>query len=575
MRARFQILTAAVILAAFAAACGFLPPPVTPPPPPPDPVVVDPPPDPPPPDPEPEPEPSHPIVDLVVLVKDAASGPIVGATVAVHYKAGDELRGIPCERVSDGNGFIHCGINASSVNVSVQKAGYQDRLVDLPPGMHNVHLERVVIPVGPGVGQAPWQGRLRIAPNQRGFIDESGRSLLPLFAHFGEAFSAFTRRPADVEAQLIAIKQAGYDGVRFWDVLGFYDGAWAGKEVTPYDFANQSGRLISATPNYYRQLRDFLGLLRTIGLAAHHTRGDLNRISLGRVVEHAEKVAQIYDEIGWETLALFEGNNEDFQNGSFGPDGLRRIVEPAKRRGALVASSCPGACSEEADDLRAFTRGFDVFYVHGYRSGDSTDRLRHVYSLGYEAHHFGDARLGWQGEPTGPNDRPGLGVTVGAVNSVEELALLAATSLLSRQAWVYMSQCGVFWHCRIDTHPGFFAVPRMRAALERFAPDVMSWRLAHRGRSDAVWCSTEGCRGDSSNARVDQAVSPDGRKVVASIHGGMRVIKNFMSCQASVQLLAAQPDESIEIVNDIIVPAGAVFELPPYRVGRLMFAECQ
>jgi hypothetical protein len=528
----------------------------------------------------PSPEaPSREVRDLIVMVLDAASRPIVGASVVVHYTE-DAEHGIPCERVSDGNGFTHCAINAPSVRVSVQKTGYEDALVDLPDGTHNVHLTRAVVPVGSGVGQAPWKGRLKLAPNNRGFIDEDGQWVLPLCAHFGEAFSAYVRRPADVEAQLIAIKQAGYDCIRFWDTLGYYQGAWRDKEVMPWSFTNdgwpdRNPRQIPATPNYYWQLREFLLALKRIGLTAHHTRGDLNGQATSRVVDHAERVAQLYDEIGWDVLALWEANNEDFQNGSFGPEGLRRIAEPAKRRGAITASSCPGACSEELHDLKAFTQGFSIFYVHGYRSGESTDRLRHIFSLGYEAHEWTDVRLGWQGEPTGPNDRPGLGVTVNYVNDVEELALLAAQSLMTRQAWVYMSQCGVFWHCRIDEHPGFFAVPRMRAKLATFAPDVMTWRLTHRGRGDAAWCGPDGCRGDSSHARIDQAISPDGRKVVATVHGGIREVKNFMGCTAKVQLLAAQADESIDVADDITVPAGAVFELPRYRVGRLLFAECQ
>ena len=59
--------------------------------------------------------------------------------------------------------------------------------------------------------EPPWQGQLA-ADENRGFTDSSGERQLPVFCHFGEAFSAYTRRPRAVEAQLLAIKAATYDG---------------------------------------------------------------------------------------------------------------------------------------------------------------------------------------------------------------------------------------------------------------------------------------------------------------------------------------------------------------------------
>jgi hypothetical protein len=281
--------------------------------------------------------------------------------------------------------------------------------------------------------------------------------------------------------------------------------------------------------------------------------------------------------------ALFEGNNEDFQNGSFGPEGLRRIVEPAKRRGALVASSCPGRCSEEQAELREYTRGFSVFYVHGWRQGTPSDRLRRIFTLGAEANRFGEVRLGWQGEPIGPNERFGRpGVTVAHTEDVEELALLAGMSLVSRQAWVYMSQCGVFWHCPIESQSGFNIVPRLRESLKAVAPDVMSWHLTHAGREDALWCVPAGCGGadqaasDLSNrALVHQAVHPARRRVILLVHGGSspRVIRNFMGCEADVTIAGVKDDESIG-TRTVQVAANADLALD-YRIGELLLAQCR
>ncbi|MGE0041512.1 MAG: hypothetical protein AB7H88_21625 [Vicinamibacterales bacterium] len=406
-------------------------------------------------------------------------------------------------------------------------------------------------------------------------MDEAGQCRLPVLAHFGEAFSAFVHHKTvaglTVEEQLRRIKAAGYDGIRFWDALGYYS-VWRGREVMPWSFMNHSGQTIPATPGYYEQLRDFLGLLQRLGLTAEHTRGDLNGQTTTRVAEHTARVAAIYDAIGWQTVALFEGVNESWQNGGFGPADLRRIVAPATDRGALVALSCPPDSSEEPAEVRAYAEGASVFYVHGYREGEATDRLRHQFSLAYEAA-TGTPRLGWQGEPTGP----GPGVTVGRVDDPEELGLLAVNALMSRQAWVYMSSDGVFWQGPIDAQPGFAVVPKMRAALAAFAADVMTWpTLVHGGRPEAVLQSPIGYYQPEHGvmegpARLDQALAPDGR-VVAVVHGGRgrKPVRNVGGRTLRLTLVWPEGDQ-VRTETRTLAP-GQTLDLE-YRVGRLILGE--
>lgn len=435
------------------------------------------------------------------------------------------------------------------------------------------------------ITQPPWTGRLAIAPDRKGFVDGAGRAVLPLCAHFGEAFSAFTRRPQDVASELRVIKQAGYDCVRFWDHLGEYSDGWRGREVSPFSWTNGDGVRVEATPRYYEQADAFVRLLGEVGLAADHSGGDFGRerahFSVAQIVEMRERWAQIYDRHGWHLLALGEAVNEAWQNGGFGPRDLQRIVEPFARRGAIVGLSAPPPTGETmtTSSLVRFGGGASVFVVHGRRTGPPAARLHEIFSLGYEMPP--ELRLGWQTEPTGP----GHGVTVNDVSDVEELGLLAAQSLMSRQAWTYMSGHGVFWNGPIASQPGFAVVPKVRAALAAFAPEVMSWRLAHGGRRDAAWCVPEGCRGGvyygdpgvaSGPARVDQAISADRRRVVAVVYGGRgeRALRNHMPCAARVQLLAPRDDGTIAI-EETTVPANEILPLPPYRIGRLLFATCQ
>jgi len=425
----------------------------------------------------------------------------------------------------------------------------------------------------------PWIGRLDIG--DRVFVDGAGQPVLPLCAHFGEAFSAWIRRPADVEHQLRIIKEAGYDCIRFWDNLGEYE-IWRGKEVTPFNWTTAQGVRVAATPDYYDKLRQFLERLKAAGLAAHHSRGDLGRakpaVPLAQVVEHSRRVAAAYDAVGWHVLALYEGNNEDFQNGSFGAPGLLRIVEPLKARGAVVASSCADACSEEHADVLRFSRGFSVRYYHGGRGGNAVDRLAQKFATGYDRP-AGAPYLGWEGEPIGPKHDPGPGVTINHTNDVEEIALLhAMTWVGGKSAATYMSQYGVYFNGPIEGQAGFHATPRIRAALRDFAPDVMRWSLYHGGRPEAVLRSPDGYAGDPGvahgPARVDQAVSADRRRVVALIYGGRSPtrVRNDLGCAASFTVVWPRDDEQVQ--KDVFrLAAGESLELK-YRVGRLVLGEC-
>lgn len=405
----------------------------------------------------------------------------------------------------------------------------------------------------------PWPGRLALGAGGKGFVDGDGQYQLPLFKHFGEAFSKDIRDQSRIDAQLAVVKQAGYDGIRFWDTLGYYAPPWDGKEIMPWRFYNRAGQWQDATPDYYGRLEGFLGRLKGAGLTAHHSRGDLNSSTLFQVVEHAERVAQVYDRVGWDTVALFEGNNEDWQNGGFGPSGLRQIVAPAKARGAITALSA-GFDGEEPHVLAAYAA--DVFYVHGARGPGYPLILRHIFSLARELLP-GVPPTGWQGEPAGP----GNGVTGGQVNDREMLGLMVAQSFISRQAWVMMSGCGVFYTCPLESQPGFWGVPKIRDALEAFGRDLMTWRLTHRSASDAALRSDAPL--NAGDERVDQTIAPDGR-IAATVYGntGRQLVQNVTSRPLSCDVLRLDDDESLAR-DTVTVPAGGWLPLE-YRVGRLL-----
>jgi hypothetical protein len=317
-------------------------------------------------------------------------------------------------------------------------------------------------------------------------------------------------------------------------------------------------------------------------LKVHHSRGDLGRgapsVPVERVVEHSRTVARIYERIGWDLVALYEGNNEDFQNGNFGPSGLLRIVEPLKARDALVASSCPAECSEEKSDVARYSRGFSVRYYHGRRDGTAVDRLERKFTSGYDRPD--DAPyLAWEGEPIGPSHESGPGVTINNTESIEELGLLHVMTLVGgKSATTYMSQHGVFWGGPIHKQAGFVVTPRLRGVVRAFAPDVMRWHLYHGGHPEAVLRSPDGYYGDAGvaagAARLDQAVRPDRHRAVGIIYGGRPParFRNELPCTARVTIVTPTQDEALSM-HTIQLDRGADHDVT-YQIGRLLLAEC-
>jgi hypothetical protein len=356
-------------------------------------------------------------------------------------------------------------------------------------------------------GDNPWpapapvggiQGPLRV--DGMGFRDDRG-PVLPVLCHFGEAFSAYVRRPADVERELDTIAAAGYDGIRFWDHLGYYDSAWGGKEVTPIRYRNRSGAWVEPTPAYYEQLAAFLRACQARGLVVHHSRGDLNAWPWPEVLAHARRVGEVQRAVGASVVALNESCNEAWQNGVPELARLRAIGEALGSHALRAISAADdGYGGETLEALRDYT--WDVAYCHGHRAGSTLDRVRHIFSWGYEGlRPLG--RPGWQGEPAGP----GIGVTVGREEHPEGLALMAAMALMASQAWVYMSSHGVFWRGPIAAQAGFAEVPRVRVLLPA---DVMAWpTICHGGES---WRGKRVFVGNATGSvRCDHRLSDDGR----------------------------------------------------------------
>ena len=446
----------------------------------------------------------------VVVIDNQTNAPLVGAT----FRLNEELR---C--TTDENGYAAIEVNQGEVYYAVECDQYiavHNKILltqntQLATALVRLHPLPTPVPVHPPtiVGQLRVQGLA--------YRDDNGY-VLPVLCHFGEAFSAYVRKPDAVRAELDRIRAAGYDGIRFWDVLGYYDknrpgdankwSAWQGREVTPVSFVAFSGDTKAPTPNYYDHLKAFLIELRDRQLVAHHSRGDLNSWKWDQVIAHCRRVGEIQREVGAQVIALNESCNEAWQNGVPEPSKLREMGD-ALGNHALRGNSCgdDGYGGETPDELNRMKR--DVAVIHGHRNGESYNRIGHIHAVGYET--LPHAKIpAWQGEPAGPGD----GVSVGREEHPEALCLMAAMSLATHQAWVYMSGHGVFWNGSISEMIAFREVAKVRDYLPK---DIMAWpQITHGGdrwRGTRVFVAN----GDGS-LRCDHVLTNDGR-FVALVYG--------------------------------------------------------
>jgi len=423
----------------------------------------------------PSPTPSSPTprATIAVVVAAMEGAPLVGAT----FRLNENLK-----RTTDENGYAAIEVNQGKVYYAVELDDYAE-VHDSLLLTKNTQLEVALVSTKPApvpVQPPTIVGQLRVAGlayrDDRGYV-------LPLLCHFGEAFSAYVRRPDAVRAELDRIRAAGYDGIRFWDVLGYYDknrpgdtnkwSAWQDREVTPVEFVAFSGDKKSPTPNYYEQLKAFLIELRDRKLVAQHSRGDMNSWKWDQVIAHCRRVGEVQREVGAAVIALNESLNEAWQNGAPEPSKLKEMGD-ALGNHAIRGNSCgdDGYGGETLEEMNRMKR--DVGIIHGHRGGESYNRIGHIHAVGYEV--LPHAKVpGWQGEPAGPGD----GVTVGREEHPEALCLMAAMALVTHQAWVYMSGYGVFWNDSISTMKGFREVAKVREYLSK---DIMTWpQITHGG----------------------------------------------------------------------------------------------
>jgi hypothetical protein len=377
--------------------------------------------------------------------------------------------------------------------------------------------------------------------DQRVIGDATGPRIL-MFCHFMEAFSAWCHgREAEVEAQCAVIAER-YAGVRVLDVLGYWDSAWKGREVSPIPFQNHSGQQVEATPDYWERKRAFVTMLHDLGLKIFDDRGDMNSWDDQQKRDHMGANGEFYDSLpfGREVLAGVWAINEAWQNGGDNCELLQDMIdafaEGAGWRPALCGLSSPGGSSdpealadctppmtswepEMPDSFKHWSQApATVITCHGNR-GDPTHIIEHYFGYGYDEEIRNTGLPVINTEPVGGGD----GVSVGQVNDPELLCGLTAAALLGGQAWTFMSGHGVFWNGPIESMCGFAEVARLPEYLPQ---DIATFQtVCHSGER------FKGTRilAVVDPTRADQAIHEDGRFVMV-VHTQEQV-GHALSCE--------------------------------------------
>lgn len=396
-------------------------------------------------------------------------------------------------------------------------------------------------------------------------IDSVGQLVKPKILHAMFLFSDWVHDHKDrVRAELehAVDLPVPYDGIRFCDHLGYYSPPWNGMEIGPFSYRNRAGGLVDPTPDYYGKLEEFLNVVRSYGLGVHHSRGDLNGLNVNQIFRHIEDVARVQRNVGLDMILLNEACNEAWQN----MPATAPLVETLKAMCSRMPKETLKASSAANDDYGGETEEaareylVDIAYKHGYRGGETGNRLGHIHAFAYETlKALGVA--GWEGEPAGPSE----GVTVGREDSIEGVCLMGIQMAAFSQGATYMSGAGVFGRQPIWIMPGYAEWPR---GIELLPHDVMTFdKIMHGGdtwRGKRIFAVD-----DRPGTRCDQRLNTKDGRFIATIYGqpGSHNIPVEKSCEVTIYTPHTAQAWTFELKKDTTWPMS--FDKGRLIVGQL------
>jgi hypothetical protein len=356
---------------------------------------------------------------------------------------------------------------------------------------------------GPDGHPDPLVGQLRV---ERGaYVDDSG-TRLPVFLHLGDLIGHGLVRGVDAILPALDFAAAhGYHGIRSWFQLKITTGTWLpGPTTHGWDPRDDRGRFL-----------EILHAAASRGLKWHLAGGGIKGLSDRDEDELFDLVGDAVGQVGPEAFAVIEACNEVRDTGDGDdrdPRELERLIQRVRGRYPQVLYGLSAFTGhEDRDVLRAWTPDWMPFYlVHGSRDGRIHDKVRHIFSLGYDGEGATVRRLGWQGEPWGP------GRVVSTTSHHHEIdahamCLGAAMAAVARQAWCVMSGPGVVYGDEpLEAMPGLAEVPVVVRSLPQ---DLMRFRILGHSGPNQRGKRIHAVREDARDVREDYAIDDSGRFV--------------------------------------------------------------
>ena len=345
----------------------------------------------------------------------------------------------------------------------------------------------------------PLVGGLRYG--DRCYADANG-PVLPVLCHAGDLIGqGLVFGLHHVTPALDMIAAAGYHGLRSWINVDAEPGNpfWGNKPAPRWNLLDNPTLFV-----------DIVRAGAERGLVWHLASGGLKGLSNDRENQMFDFLGDAISQVGAEHFALIETCNEVRDTGDsddIEPSELERLVQRVRaKHPQLLYSLSAYTGTEDREILTRYTPSWaQHYYLHGYRGGHAWDKIRHIFSNGYEGTPV--RRLGWQGEPFG------VGRLVSAQDNGHELdagamAMAGAMAAVARQAWTFMSGPGVILYDQpMDQMPGFREVPALVAQLPR---DLMQFSTLGHGGESKRGTRIHVAAGD---VRADYAIHSDGRYV--------------------------------------------------------------
>ena len=459
------------------------------------------------PGPEPEPEPQQ----IKINTLDPNAKPISGVEVTSPAASG----------VSDEGGVVLLTVFGPQL-YHFRKDGWQSKNVDLPPGEHNVHLEKVNTVPGPTPPGSlkPLVGYLRPQGNNS-VGDDSGPRSIRGFSLF--PLVRFMHDKPDWALQQLDKAVGRYHIARvFWHL------------AHPLAWVPMNASVSPVTDSWFdaafeRTLRECWarGIYVDLTSGDHAVQVAPNRweevLKDSQLPGLYKRVAGIAKSVNEQVIGINEAINEGRVNSLHRDDYdfWKRCLQDFQSvyPWGIQVTTDPDGDPEANVWKTARPPVTSAVSIHGTRT-TAEDSIRRAYNLRYEPPPGVDIEPVLETENTGIDTGKKPGVTDGTTDR-DHIFGLYGTKILTGQVLIHFDSAGLGWHhYPIDREWGFYELPQRWNDMG-IPENIGLWKCIPGHKAEApVTALSFADKGDGP-ARCDNVVSPDGKRGYAIVYYGV------------------------------------------------------